>query len=884
MIKPYPTLTSASVSSLAVSLLIASPSVAQEAKPDTTDADVQKSKEQSDEVSDANTIVITGFRASEAESIAAKRDRFIVSDSVSADDIGRLPDQNTAAALRRIPGISTQEDQGEPRFPVIRGLPSTYNRTQINGGIVASVDNSGRAIPLDIVPSTLASRLDVYKTVTPDLDANAVGGIINIVTKSAFSERGPFLQLTGALTDYEQSGQIRGEKLSYRANGTVGSTFGPDDQFGIVASASYQIRDSDIPQVETANPSYREYTAAGAPVNLGDARGNGFIVPVQRRLFLYNNIRERYGAALTFEWQADPTLYFRLFGTYNRMEDDEQRLENRLEQTGNVSNQTPTTGRFATARNIVGLGRFQNNRTIYNGQFNARWEPIDTVRLDVDGVYSSAELDNPESTEDFRTPAAAPYGFSYDAADFFFTFDPFNPAALADPANYPFNSRGELQRSSNEDVYEGRAAITMRPGASDDLTLKVGGLYRETDRVNDQDFTSFTLPVNSSFRYTLADVFTRRPVPIVGGYRFDLGIDSDAANRIFADNRAAFSANPNNITSDFTVKETVYGGFGQITGRFGDLQAIGGLRYERTDVDTGAVRIVNGEITPTNRSGGYSSYLPSFHLRWNAAARLVVRAAYTTTIGRPDFSDITARETISLSASALPTVSRGNPDLRPRRSTGLDGSVEYYQRDGLVSLAVYYKDIEDEIFTLTTLQNLDLGLNRGTELVQVSQAQNAQSAKIFGVEAALQQSFTFLPSPFDGFGVNLNGTYIDSDLKVLTPTGPRQRGFFLQPEYTANAQLFYDKGRISARVAYNYIGGFLENINGSIPAADQFWKERGTLDAQVRFRLTPQIELFAEGENLTDAGRRELTGPNRDRLQEAAEYGRVFSFGASAGF
>lgn len=882
MIKPYPMFTSASA--LAISLLIASPSVAQKATADTTDADVQKNKEQSDEDLDANTIVVTGFRASEAESIAAKRDRFIISDSVSADDIGRLPDQNTAAALRRIPGISVQEDQGEPRFPVIRGLPPTYNRTQINGGIVASVDNSGRAVPLDIVPSTLASRLDVYKTVTPDLDPNAIGGIINIVTKSAFSENGPFLQLTGALTDYEQSGQIRGEKLSWRANGTIGSTFGPDDQFGVVASASYQIRDSDIPQVETANPSYREYTGAGAPVNLEDPRGNGFIVPVQRRLFLYNNIRERYGAALTLEWQADPTLYVRLFGTYNRMEDDEQRLENRLEQTGNVTDQTPTTGRFQTARNIVGLGRFQNNRTIYNGQFNTRWEPTDNLRLDVDALYSGAELDNPESTEDFRTPAAAPYGFTYNASEFFFTFDPINPAAIADPANYPFNSRGELQRTSNEDVYEGRAAVTLRPNGTDDLTLKVGGLYRQTDRENDQDFTSFTLPATSAFRYTLADVFTRRPVSIVGGYRFDLGIDSDAANDIFAANRTSFSANANNLTSDFTVTEKAYGGYGQITGRVGNIQAVGGVRYERTDVDTGAVRVVNGVITPANSSGGYDSYLPSFHLRWNAAPRLVLRAAYTTTIGRPDFADITARETISLSANALPTLSRGNPDLRPRRSQGLDGSIEFYQRDGLLSLAVFYKDIEDEIFSLSTLQNLDLGLGRGPELVQVSQAQNAQSATIFGVEAAIQQSFTFLPAPFDGFGVNLNGTYVDSDLKVLTPTGPRQRGFFLQPEYTANAQLFYDKGRISGRVAYNYIGSFLENINGTIPAADQFWKDHSQLDAQVRFRLTPRIEVFVEGENLTNSGRREVTGPGRDRLQEAAEYGRVFSFGASAGF
>ena len=857
------------------SALIVQPALAQ----DTGDTGV------GDEKSQADAIVVTGFRLSEQKSIETKRDAFNVVDAVSADDIGRLPDQNTAAALRRIPGVSVQEDQGEPRFPVLRGLPSTYNRTQINGSIIASVDNGGRTVPLDIVPSTLASSLEVYKTITPDMDPNAIGGTINIVTKSAFSEDGFFLDATGALTDYEQSGRIRGEKLSWRANATAGTRFGPDGQFGIVASASYQIRDSDIPQVETANPSYREYTAAGAPVNLDDPAGNGFVVPVQRRLFLYNNIRERLGGALSLEWQANPELYMRLFGTYNRMEDDEQRHENRLQQSGNVTNQTPTTGTFDTGRNIVGLGRFQINRTIWNSQFNLKWEPADNFKLDVDAIYSGAELDNPESTEAFQTANSATFGFNYDASDFFFQFNPLNPAAIADPANYAFANRGELQRSSTEDVYEARTALTYSSDYdAGEVSVKVGGLYRQTDRDNDQDFTSFTLPGGSGLSYTLADAFDRRPVDIVGGYAFDLVVDSDAANAFFNANRASFTGNPNNITSDFTVTEKIYGGFFQVSGTLGNIQATGGFRYERTDVGTTAVRIVNGEITPAGQAGGYDSYLPSVHLRWNAATNLVLRAAYTNTIGRPDFNDITARESISFSSGGLPTLSRGNPDLKPRRSEGLDASIEYYPPGGLISLGVFYKDIKDEIFSVTNIETLDLDVGRGPEQVEVSEPRNAQSASIFGIEAAIQQSFTFLPAPFDGFGVNLNGTYIDSDLEVLTATGPRQRGFFLQPEWTANASLFYEKGPFQIRVAYNYLGGFLENINGSIPSADQFWKERGQLDAQVRLRLSDTIEIFAEGENLTDAGRRELTGPNRDLLQEAAEYGRTFTAGASVSF
>ncbi len=111
---------------------------------------------------DREDIVVTGFRKGEVEAVRAKRENFIVSDLIVSDDIGRLPDQNTAAALRRIPGISVQNDQNEPRFPSIRGLPPTYNRTQINGAIVATGDNGGsRTVPLDTVPANFAQRLEV---------------------------------------------------------------------------------------------------------------------------------------------------------------------------------------------------------------------------------------------------------------------------------------------------------------------------------------------------------------------------------------------------------------------------------------------------------------------------------------------------------------------------------------------------------------------------------------------------------------------------------------------------------------------------------------------------------------------------------------------------
>jgi TonB-dependent receptor len=837
--------------------------------------------------SETDEIVITGFRGGERRAVEAKREISGVADLVVSDDIGRLPDQNTAAALRRIPGVSVQEDQGEPRFPSVRGLPPTYNRTQINGSIVATGDNGGsRTVPLDTVPSTLASRLEVFKTILPEMDPNAIGGTINIVTKSAFSEKGTFGSVTGAITALEQTGDIRSDKASWRGNALAGTRFGPDGQFGVVASLNYAIRDYDITQFETANPSFREYTATGAPVEQNNPLGNNRAVPVQERLFLYNNVRERTGGALALEWQADPTLYLRLFGTYNKFRDEETRQENRLEQVGSVTNQTATAGTFATGRNVIGLNLPTTSQEIWNTQFNLRWDASEALRLDLDAIYSGSQGREVGRGETFRSATSPAFGFTYDTSRFFFDFNPLTPASLANPALHPFLSRTESLNETGQDIYEGRASLTWKQESDGiEYAVKAGGIYRETDHVRNSDQTTYTIRAGSGLVYTLANAFDRRDLAVIGNKRFDLIVDPEASNAFFAANRASFAAAVNNTTGDFTVTEKNYGGFLQGTATIGDVEIIGGVRYERTGVESASVRVTGGVESPARASGGYEDWLPSLHLRWNATPDFVVRAAWTNTIGRPNFGDVTARQTLSLIGGALPTLATGNPDLRPRKSRGFDASLEYYTgTSGLFSLGVFHKRIKGEIYTVTSVETIDLGVGRGPERVEVSRPENAQSATLFGIEAAVQQSLEFLPQPFDGLGVNLNGTYVKSKLDVLTAAGPRRLGFFLQPKYIANASVFYELGAFEARVAYNYTGGFLETINGTIPQADQFWRWRGTVDAQVKFRLSPSIELFVEGENLSDTGRFELTGPNRDLLQESANYGRAFNFGASVKF
>src|SRR5690606_41974312 len=152
----------------------------------------------------------------------------------SADSVGELPDFNAAEAIQRLPGLAVELDQGEGRYPIIRGIDSNLNNVTIDGNIVGAPEAEGRRVALDVVPSDLISVVEVVKAVTPDLDGNAVGGNINIVTRSAFDSPEPSAFLSAAAVLHEKSGNV-----PYGASAGWGSTLGSDDQFGLVVAGSY---------------------------------------------------------------------------------------------------------------------------------------------------------------------------------------------------------------------------------------------------------------------------------------------------------------------------------------------------------------------------------------------------------------------------------------------------------------------------------------------------------------------------------------------------------------------------------------------------------------------------------------------------------------------
>ncbi|WP_295185857.1 TonB-dependent receptor [uncultured Brevundimonas sp.] len=470
------------------------------------------------------------------------------------------------------------------------------------------------------------------------------------------------------------------------------------------------------------------------------------------------------------------------------MEDDEERTEFRTEPTGNVTNQTRTYGTFATGRNIVGLNQPITRREIGLDRTAFRWDATPQWRLDGDLVYSQAGLETPNTSMEFRTASNANFGFSYDTSKFFPVFTPTNPTAFRNPALFNLQQRRVSLVETDENTTQARFNIAFDDGGDTrNLKAKFGAVLRSSDRSYTPSRTDYT--ARTGFIYTLDQV--DRPGPdrlIEGQYRLTPRIDVATAEVFYTANVANFVA----TTGNYDITEDVFAGYAQASYRLGGLTLLGGLRYEKTEVGSDAVRATGTTLTPVSNSGDYGNWLPSLHLRWDVRDDVVVRAAWTNTIGRPDFGYLAASENVSFDGSQA-TLSRGNPGLKARESEGFDLSFEYYPTEGLMSGALFSKSIYNEIFTLSSVQNLDVG--RGVEAVIVSTSTNAETAKIRCVEVAFQQTMTMLPAPFDGFGVSANATFLDTGFTFLTTAGRRHTGLFQQPSTTRTNRSGISAGR-----------------------------------------------------------------------------------------
>lgn len=831
-----------------------------------------------DQTASGEEIVVTGQRASQERAIQLKRDAIGVIDVAASDEIGRLPDRNVAEVVERLPGIGTLYDQGEGRYVSIRGIPAELNNYTVNGFEIGNPDGNTRALPLDIISGQLLNRVEVLKAKTADIEGQGIGGSVNLVTQTAFDFREPFvIQATG------QAGyQELNDEVPVRGDVSVGGRFGAQEQFGLLVGASYSNR---------TYKSFGFFPDDWRPVE-GAARGG---LPINIKYSDYELERERIGGTASFDFRPSGDHQFYLRGLFSEFKEDEYRQRYRLDfATGaavaagavtiNADGLTGTSTRSERRQDLRLEEKDKSVLALMAGGNSA----FGLWNVDYAAARIHNEVHEPNQIWQFR---GNPGTVDFDFSDRLFTA---TPREELTPSGLGFRSYTEQDENGEEDIWSGRVDIRRDLPVGEDSFFKFGAKYRTTDKGFDPNNTNYTRG-SAANRFSLGDFdLDGEPVVVEAGrdYLSSPTIDADAIRSftrerlnspLFVLNEEATLADA--VLGDFDLDEDVAAAYALANLDLGELTLTPGLRVERTKLDIRGFQLEN-ETDVTAAEGGtrYTNWLPSLIARIEPARNAVVRLAYTRSLGRPQYSELSPGAEIETEDNGDGTfegaVSLGNPELRPYVSDNLDATVEYYfARGGLVSIGAFAKFIDNPIFTQTAIEEDTTFGSRDFSRLEISQPQNADSARISGVELAYQQQFESLPGWLSGFGVELNLALIGSELKV--PGRTEVAAFPNQSDLIYGGQLFYQKGPVEASIAYHHTGRSLLLL-GEDEVADQYSDDFRRLDAKASLAVTDNLNLFAEAQNLTDEPTRQYQGGRRDWVIQNERYGRTFYIGASA--
>ncbi|WP_206598029.1 TonB-dependent receptor [Sphingomonas sanguinis] len=744
---------------------------------------------------------------------------------ISSDAIGRFPDPNIAEALQRAPGVGIERDQGEGRYINVRGAPSEWSAVSVDGIQIPSVDPTTRAVDLDTLPSDIVANLEVTKSLLPYQDADSIAGAVNITTRSPFDRKG--FALTGmAGMSYNQFGKGH----DYRGSAAVSDTFGPDRQFGLLLSGSYSMTHR--------RPDNVENTWSQTPAGLR----------VTETLFKdYDTKRQRIAGTGAFEWRPSDMTHAWVRGTYARFEDDEFRDRlGILWSEGTLL--AGSTDRAATYRNT----RIEK-QVRHRKQVNEIWSATagieqrlgeGTIRADV--AYSESSQTYPRRDELLFRSSLRPT-LSYDFADVDLpSYSLFTSKEHLQTGTFAFRENAYRSNTTKND--ELTLAVRTDLPVGELVTFSTGGKYRER-HINADEERFRDRRTSAAPSQTLAGLLSDEDSRNFGydlGKRFDTGL----ADAYFDATKAASQRRlPQSLTADYTAEEKILGLFGMAKYVKDGTTLVAGLRVETTDFESTAPSVSRtGAVVTARGHNGYADFFPNLTLRQAFTPNLILRAALSRAINRPNFPQIAPRVLETTEGNTV-RVEFGNPDLRPTLSNNADAGLEYYIRPlGVISVNGFYKDLSDYRYTLT-----NTGVYNGVGGAILSRPVNARKGELYGVELNWQQQLSFLPGFLSGFGVFANYTYTKGHATFDGSFAGRSR-FALpgQSTHMWNASVFYERGPVNLRVAYTKRSDYLDEINADNPALDLYWEGRGQLDVTGSVQLAEGINLFAEGKNLTN--------------------------------
>lgn len=850
-------------------------------------------------------------------------------DIVASDKFGLLPDNTVADAVRRLPGISVEKDsQGRAgRYVSIRGMNADFNTVKVNGQkvIVSNFDGASRSVPLDVVPAKNAESIEVTKSVLPSASADAIGGSINIRSRSAFDQRGRALSLEGSLGRLSLAGDYSGDyphdETPYEFSASWSDRLNAAGSLGLALSVNHSNRPFLFRAIENG-PYIRD---------LGD-----YFPGYGRLEEAFDNV-ETTGASGRLDFR--PSERFEVSFDFNYS----------LRETNQGSYRSQVN--FDPGFLVGDLG--------FEGDTAVAFTSEDRSEKEIRDYYE--EQENLTLTTEFRHDLGVweiDYGVGLNFGDF--AGDPdkdlraFFQTGFEDPDGNFYQNSYRLQNGDAFNPLYGNNAATLPPSA-----FVLDQVRRGTRIIEDRTYTAFfnlkremtwgNLPgyLKGGFlftrndrdfddirrRYSTADVdWTLESVVINGNEQVygsvlaDYGIDNALNGQAFgamidpAKMREAEEAliaaglrdrdDPNwylnrnterdaraDLVNSYELKEDVFGTYLEAEANWENLTLIGGFRLEATDVtvDThaGDFFVSNPDdplfLRPIRGENDYVDVFPHLHARYDLSDRTVLRASVNQTLARPSYRQLNPATDIDPTANADRGLAiKGRTDLEPVISTNVDFSVDHtFAANTRLSVALFYKNMENNIYRLSR-GVLDSDPSYFPPDAEVREFLNADGAEVLGLEFALYYNLSSLAEWLYGFDVTANYTYTDSTVDgiqredengdLFLESGRTQ--LFGQVPHTVNVALNFSRWGFESRLAWNWTDDYLDfgglDVDRNL---DDYLASRSRFDFSLRYRFNDQWTVFLEVQNIFEDDTRAYEGDPDTRMFYREEPGRLSVIG-----
>ncbi len=744
----------------------------------------------------------------EAEALNRQRVAVNIEQVLPSEVINSLPNVNIADAVGRMPSVSVERDEGEAKYIQIRGTEPRLNFVTVDGFQLPSPENV-RNVKLDTIPADLVESVEINKTLTANMDADGIGGTVNLVTRTATDE--PYFAVEGL---YGHT-PINGGRGQDQVFATYGRRYLADKKLGFLITGSYDWNGRGIDDIEPGQ-------AVNAIIDTATGNATGQTVNAPNTIDLRNYFydRSRYGLGGTLDYKFSDRTSVYLKSLYSYFDDFGEDSINTLNAGNFISTAATDNNGSAQYANVYrrpvqqifsfiggGSREFARSRLVLRAALS---------QAKLTGGYNYSSFNGPGPTSDANgNPQNDGVGYAFSAKDPFLPHLTPTNANVYDPSLYSLNdiSFQDNHTFQRDAVGQADYSRTYTQGQAFG-TWQIG--FKVRDVVKNQNYNQSDATVNGSAPLLNQFLTDRGNTSYYFG-QYQSGPQSKATEILsyYNKNQNRFSIDPEtarNLRNDFNIQERVYAGYAMNTFTYARFRLNTGIRVDATsDLTRGNQPDAAGVVAPVNFNTGYIFVLPSVNAQYNLSNYTDFRLAYSIGISRPNYGDLAPYLTYDPTASNTagnPALTAGNPNLQPTWAHNLDLLGEHYLRNvGVIQGGLFYKMLYNYIAISARQVGYTTPGAAAPALFYETAPLNVSSAHLIGVEASWEQHLTELPGSLSGIGFRANYSYTASvagypgrsDHPTLQRDAPNNYNF----------DATYDKYGISARMGITHNDAYL---------------------------------------------------------------------------